>query len=215
MLNVDSQLSIGLYQIDLWELSSAQHYFENVIITTQGTRHQAWAEKASVALALIYSYLGKTEAAAELLKPISDLKFTQTTNLQSGRFAYFIQLMGQTYNNLGALEIAQALYARAIAFAETSHYAQVKARALTGFAELSRKQGQYENAYQHHTQAIKLLDDIGALCDLGEAYFQLGLTMQSDAQRNQDDTVQAVTHLKQAIQIFRQISYHSCFQSRK
>lgn len=176
MLTVDAHLSIGLYHIDLWELTQAAEQFEKVIELAAGSAHQAWADKATVGLALVRAYLGHKKIATDLANTIAQ-KFTDGPDDEHGRYAYFLQLLGQTYDSLGNLEKAQALYERAIASAEASHYIQVKAKALTGMAVVQRKNGNHGGAIALHTQAVDLCKTIGATCDLAEAYFQLGLSM--------------------------------------
>ncbi len=187
MLTVDAHLSIGLYQIDLWELEQAAEQFETVIAIAANTPHQAWADKATVGLALVQAHLGNTPAAITLANSIEH-QFTAGPDDEHGRYAYFLQLLGQTFGQLGFFERAKNLYERAIQSAETGHYVQVKARALTGLAVLYRHryQAQLDNqATEHqgkisthalHDQAIELCQAIGATCDLAEAYFQRGCT---------------------------------------
>jgi tetratricopeptide (TPR) repeat protein len=178
MLEIDSLLSIGLYKIDLWELQAATSLFSQVIEITENTAHYRWGQKAAICLALVNSYLGQTSKAAVLVEEFYDAIVAEQLEEYTGRFAYFIQLLGQTYVNLGDLDKALDLYRRAIAFSETSHYTQVKGKTLTGLAELYRKQEQWDLALSHHSEAIKILENIGAKCDLAEAYFQQGLTHQ-------------------------------------
>ena len=177
MLAVDSQLSMGLYKIDLWELEAAACLFQQVIRSAHNTDHHRWAEKASVCLALVHSYLGLTDA----LSLADDIYHTLSAPLveQSGRFAYFMQILGQTYFNLGNFDRAIALYRQALTFAEAGHYTQIKAKTLNGFAEIDRQQKSFTTALVNHLEAIALLDKIGAKCDLADAYFQLGLTYQA------------------------------------
>ncbi|HEY9849165.1 MAG TPA: tetratricopeptide repeat protein [Leptolyngbyaceae cyanobacterium] len=179
MLEVDSLLSIGLYQLDLWELETAAGLFQQVIDLAQNTAHHPWAEKASVCLALVNSYLGLSDAAYTLAEETYQSIETHSLIKQTGRFAYFIQILGQTYTNLGDFERAQAMYSRALEFAEESHYTQVKAKTLNGLAELYRRQNALDTALEYHQQAIALLDTIGAICDLANAYLQLGLTYEA------------------------------------
>jgi tetratricopeptide (TPR) repeat protein len=70
------------------------------------------------------------------------------------------------------------MFLKAISYAEETHYTQVKAKALSGIAELYRVRGEFETALSHHLKAIELLEEIGANPDLAEAYYQLGLTYQ-------------------------------------
>lgn len=201
MLAVDALLSLGLYHLDLWELSKAAQFFQSVITTAQGTSHQSWADKASLCLALVISYGDQgqriqlphslqptiqTESSAQTVATqLAEQAYTNIVDVSrpdyTGRFAFFIQLLGQTYTNLSHSHRAQTLYERAIAFAEASHYVQVKARALLGLGQLARQQGNSLDAMQHITAALQLLEDLGAKSDLAEAYYQMGLTHQHQA----------------------------------
>ncbi|MEL6157700.1 MAG: tetratricopeptide repeat protein [Cyanobacteria bacterium J06554_11] len=180
MLTVDAHLSIGLYCIDLWELSQAAERFQRVINLATGSAHQAWADKATIGLALVRAHLGQTKAAKDLANKVF-AQFTSGPDDEHGRHAYFLQLLGQTFEQTGALEKAQALYERAMASAEAGHYVQVKAKTLTGLASLQRQKGDTAAAIALHTKAIELCKNIGATCDLAEAYFQLGCSGQSDS----------------------------------
>ncbi|MBD3882464.1 tetratricopeptide repeat protein [Phormidium tenue FACHB-886] len=200
MLEVDSLLSIGLYQIDLWELKTAARLFQQVIDLAQNTAHHPWAEKASVCLALVNSYLGLSDAAYALAEKTYQSILNQKLVERTGRFAYFIQVLGQTYTNLGDFERAQAMYSRALEFAEESHYTQVKAKTLNGLAELHRQQQALDTALIYHREAIALLDTIGAVCDLANARFQLGLTYRAIGQAQLWQET-----LEQALKLFRQM----------
>ena len=193
MLTLDSQLSIGLYKIDLWELETAACLFQQVIRSAQNTEHHRWAEKAAVCLALVHSYLGLTDA----LNLANDIyhKFSEPSVERSGRFAYFMQILGQTYFNLDNFDRAIALYGQALTFAEAGHYTQIKAKTLNGFAEIDRHQQSFAMALTHHTEAIELLDQIGAKCDLADAYFQLGLTYRAmrEVSKSRESFDRAVT----------------------
>jgi hypothetical protein len=67
--------------------------------------------------------------------------------------------------------------------AETGEYPQVKARTLNSLAQLHRQQGETDYAMMLHTEAIELLEGIGARCDLAEAHWQCGLTAQVGGDR--------------------------------
>ena len=172
MLNIDSRLSLGLYAMDLWELEQAKTAFSTVITLGQDTPHQAWANKATVALALTYAYQDRIEQAYQLANSCFNT-FTHQSQT-SGRLAYFIQLLGQTYGQLNKIELAEKLYQQALTFADAGHYLQVKAKALTGLATIARQRQQLDTALTFHTQSIELFDSIGAKCDLANAYVELG-----------------------------------------
>ncbi|MGB8698833.1 MAG: NB-ARC domain-containing protein, partial [Thermosynechococcaceae cyanobacterium] len=176
MLGIDSRLSMGLYCLDLWELEQAASWFQGVMTAVQGTPHTRWAEKAAVCLALTQSYLGQTELAYQQANEIYQTLCCDRPIENRGSAAYFLQLLGQTYVNLGDFVIAEILFEKVLSFSTASHYTQVQAKTLTGLAMMQRHQQNFERAIAVHREAIALLEGIGARCDLAEAYYQLGVT---------------------------------------
>lgn len=175
MLEIDSLLSIGLYQIDLWELEKAIFFLNQVVELAQNTPHARWAQKATICLALVKSYLGNQQ---EALLIADSIYFHKRLGEETGRFAYFMQILGQTYVNLGEIEKAKELLQNAIAFSQQSHYPQVRAKALISLAEVERRQKNLDLAITKQLKAINILEEIGAKCDLAESYYQLGITQQ-------------------------------------
>jgi tetratricopeptide (TPR) repeat protein len=200
MLEVDSLLSIGLYKIDLWELEESALLFQQVINLAQNTAHHPWAEKAAVCLSLVNSYLKKYQSARLLADECYNNISAEQNIENAGRFAYFIQILGQTYVNLADFEKAEEMFSMALKFAESSHYTQVQAKSLNGLAEIYRRQKTFESALQNHLAAIELLDKIGAKCDLAEAYYQLGLTY-----RNMGREGESRVNVEKAVWIFEEI----------
>jgi len=200
MLEVDSLLSIGLYKIDLWELSESSQLFQQVINLAQNTAHHPWAEKAAVCLSLVSSYL-KQYPSAYLLADECYQNITVEPSIEkTGRFAYFIQILGQTYINLTDFDKAKEMFSMALKFAEESHYTQVKAKSLNGLAEIYRRQEEFEMALENHLVAIELLDKIGAKCDLAEAYYQLSLTYKTIGNKSESQV-----NVEKAVRLFKEI----------
>jgi tetratricopeptide (TPR) repeat protein len=201
MLQVDSLLSIGLYNIDLWELETATKALQQVIDLASNTKHHSWAEKASICLALVYSYLDKQELAAEISDrfiQLIDREPNKTYN--TGRFAYFMQILGQTLINLQKYQQAQTILQKAIAVSQSSHYVQIKAKALTGLAIIQRQNHNFTDAERYYQEAIQLLEKIGAKCDLAEAYYQFAIAL-----KQINRVTESKTYLANAIQLFQQI----------
>jgi tetratricopeptide (TPR) repeat protein len=173
ILNLDSLLSVGLYHVDLWELTEASYCFERVIKIAHNTAHDRWEQKAIACLALVQSYLGNINLARELLTEIEPLIIQQKW---TGSSAYFLQIIGQTYTNLGNYDRAKIIYQQILTFCQTGNYLQIQGRTLTGLAQLHRWQGNLQTAQTTHLQAIEILNSLGAKCDLAEAYYQAGLT---------------------------------------
>ncbi len=176
MLEVDSILSIGLYKIDLWELELAAVAFQQVIDLTTNTAHYRWGEKASIALALVKSYLELSEESARL----ADVFYQDILmNKYTGRFAYFMQILGQTYVNLQQYDKALTILQMTLNFAQESYYKQIKGKTFLSLGEIYRQQKQIEQAIAYQLQAINILTEIDAKCDLAEAHFQLALSYQN------------------------------------
>ena len=214
MIQVDSILSIGLYQIDLWELETAAQLFRQVINQAKNTEHHRWAKKATVCLALVNSYLGLREECLALADDIYHI-ITEQLPEHTGRFAYFIQILGQTYVNLAFFEKANQMYSKALLFAQESQYTQVKAKIINGLAEIHRQQEQFELALSNHLEAIELLDKIGAKCDSAEAYFQLALTYQKmqrfeDSKINFDKAIHLFTQMEAPKQVEKVLRQTGC-----
>jgi tetratricopeptide (TPR) repeat protein len=198
MLVVDSQLSLGLYHLDLWNLDTAATWFSQVIATATGTRHQPWAYKATTCLALVLSYQDKREAAQSLADAVIDQGRWRG---QSGRHAFFVQLLGHTYLHLGNIDLAESLFQTAIQAAEAGHYLQIKANALVGLGRLKRQRGDLPAGIDDCRRAIALLEEVGAHCDLAAAHLQCGLAL-SDLDAH---STEAEAHLHRALDLFQAI----------
>ncbi len=180
MLSLDSRLSLGLYALDLWDLQGARRGFEQVIQTVQqfqDPRHQRWLDKATIGLALIESIEGQGDQARQRLEPLLD-RLETLPDHHAGHLAYFLYLIGQTLTYLQDWPQAKLMFQQTFQIATAGHYLQIQAKALTGLAMVARGQGSLDQALDHHQQAIALLQQIGAYCDLAEAYIQQGLTQQ-------------------------------------
>ena len=70
-------------------------------------------------------------------------------------------------------------------------------------AIIQRQSSNFTSANNYHTEAIQLLENIGAKCDLAEAYYQYALTLQQ--QNNRDNRVQSNIYKNNALNLFQQI----------
>jgi tetratricopeptide (TPR) repeat protein len=193
-----SFFNIGLCKIDLWALKEAEKLFELVISLSKNAEFYIYAVDSYFCLALVNFYLGDTQKAYYFAKKAeSELSKTEWSIWSRGNSLVFL---GLTYKNLGYIEKSFEMFRRAIAFAEESHYTQVKGKALDGLAQLYRINEEFETALSHHLEAIELLDKIGAKCDLAEAYYQLGLTYQK-----MSETEKIQENFDKAIQLFNEM----------
>ncbi len=134
--------------------------------------------EAFFCLAFIYSSLDNDEKSNDYLTKIdleNDLE-NDREKLSEWCRPHLFLFLGYTLKNLGKFEEAKKMYQK-VDEVTTDYYLQVKGKALTGLAELYRK-NDIEKALTHHQKSIKKLKEIGAKCDLAEAYFQKALTYQ-------------------------------------
>ncbi|WP_293349052.1 MULTISPECIES: tetratricopeptide repeat protein [unclassified Microcoleus] len=198
----------ALCYLELWQLKEAIELFEKVQILSKNAHPTASEiEKGYIddALVDIWSYLaflnsclGSLEKSSNLAKNAYSHLFTAKLNSWSTGYAPLF--LGLTYKNLGDTQKSFAMYNRALAYAEESHYTQVKAKAFTGLAELYREKRDFETALSHHSEAIEILEKIGAKCDLAEAYYQRALTDQK-----MGNTQKSQTNFQEAIQLFSEM----------
>jgi len=197
-----SLINTGLCKIDLWELEEAVKIFENIeyFCNHKDAEYGLYNYEKDYlhCLALLNSYLGIKDIALSYAKQ-TELVIYQRDN-SSWSQGYSLLFMGLTYKNLGEPEKSFKIFHQAISYAEKTHYTQVKAKALTGLAELYRIQEDFTTALSHHSESIALLDQIGAKCDLAEAYYQLALTYQKMGQSEESQE-----NFDQAIELFRQM----------
>jgi tetratricopeptide (TPR) repeat protein len=199
-LNIVSYFNIGLCKLELGEIENAISYFESANLLAENNSYHRYTVGAWFCLAFCYSCLGVPNKAFEFTEKVKESEAFKIKLLSSWGTGYSLLFMGLTYKNLGEYEKSFEMFRQAIAFAEKTHYTQVKAKALSGMAELYREQSDFTTALSHHSESIELLEKIGAKCDLAEAHYQLALTYQKmgNAEKSQ-------TAFQEAIRLFNEM----------
>lgn len=194
-LEIESFFNLGLCQIEFLEIEKGIALFEKVISMAENTDHHRYAVSSYYCLAFLKSCLDLKNESLELAQ-----KSSVPADLSVWNLEYRLLFLGQTYKNLKLFEKSFEMYREAIQFAEELNYTQVKAKALSGIAELYREQSDFTTALSHHSESIELLEKIGAKCDLAEAHYQFALTHQKmgDAQKSQ-------TPFQEAIRLFTEM----------
>ena len=118
----------------------------------------------------------------------------------TGRFAYFMQMLGQVFFARQQIEPARKIWLRAIAFSQSGHYTQIKAKSLIGLGQIERLECNLIQANIYHQQAVELLEKIAAKCDLAGGYFQQGITL-----RDSQQLAESKTCFDKAISIYQTI----------
>ena len=203
-------LNIGLVTIDLWEIEEALRVFNEVdILLTNNHEYMDLKEYATTpwyCLAFLNCCLKDQDKTIQFAKKAYNKLVLLNTHQSIWGKSYGLLFLGMTYKNIGNIKKASEMYRQAITYAEETYYTQVKAKAITGLAELDRIQGDFQTALSNHLESIKVLEKIGAKCDLAEAYYQLGLTYQKmrqvdNSQENFDKAIQIFSEMEAPKQV--------------
>ncbi|HEY9618935.1 MAG TPA: tetratricopeptide repeat protein [Crinalium sp.] len=196
---VSTLFNIGLCKTELWELEEAKSYFNSVAALANETEDcEEYVVYAQCCLAFLESCLGPGKDAMHAVQNAE--RAASASPLTLWGKGYSLLYLSLTHKNLGNLVEALELCDRTILHAEENHFTQVKAKATSCLAEVYREQQDFETALGHHLKSIDLLNEIGAKCDLAEAYFQLGLTYQK-----MGDAGKSRECFQQAMRLFREI----------
>ena len=206
-----SLLNIGLGKIDLWEIEEASNVFlEAEFLLEKENEINVDLKEYEITpwycLSFLNSCLNYQGKAIKLAEKASSKLFIFKKYQSIWGKSYGLLFLGMTYKNLGDINKASELYRQAIYYAEETHYTQVKAKALTGLAELDREKEEFETALSYHSESVEILNRIGAKCDLAEAYYQLGLTYQKigeveNSQENFDKAIRLFNEMEAPKQV--------------
>ncbi|MBN3939553.1 MAG: LuxR C-terminal-related transcriptional regulator [Nostoc sp.] len=198
LIEINSLLTKGICQIGLWELEEAVNTFAQMKELCHGLDYNKYAPSALFYLAFLNYCLGHSQDARaiadQLYNKLPEKDFPSWIN--EGRLIY----LALTYKNLGEIEKSDIIYRKVISYSEENQFAQDKSKALSGLAELYRKQGDFKTALDYHKEAVNGLKQIGAKYDLAETSYQLGLTYQK-----MGEIYESQESFDKAIQLFDQI----------
>ena len=107
---------------------------------------------------------------------------------------------------LGCTQKSLEMYKNALVYAEEINYPQVKGNSFIGLAITARVEKDWNQANFYHHSSIDIFRNLGAKCDLAEAYFQFGLTCQAMGDdRQAEDYKEKVLNLFEQMQAPKQI----------
>ena len=198
LIEINSLLTIGICQMGFWELEEAVKTLIRVTQLCQEVDYDKYAPSALFYLGFLNSCLRRYPQALEIANYLNNRLPEQ--GLPSWVTEYRLCYLALTYKNLGEIEKALDIYNQVISYTENSPFAQAKTNALNGLAQLHREQGNLETALDFHREAISVLNEIGAKCDLAEAYYQLALTNQK-----MGEVVQSRENCEKAIALFTEM----------
>ncbi|PPT06290.1 WD-repeat protein [Geitlerinema sp. FC II] len=198
---VVSYFNLALCKLDLWEIAEAKKLlkmslylskkspkgFDDIINTTYAC------------LAFAYSCDRSNKLTVHVAQAYKR-HIVSTKTLDSWTKVYNLLFIGFAYTSLSDFQEARQQFGTVISKANSLNYTQAKAKAYSGIAEVDRKEIKFSEAIKNHSISTKLLEKIGAKCDLAEAYYQYGLTHQ--AMGNSENSQK---YFQKALQIWEEI----------
>ena len=184
----------GLCKLELWEIEAAEDSFNAVCnLAKQNSNLDDYMAYSQCCLALIESSSGSREDAFNLAED-AFATMSSSKRVTLWGIGHSLVTLCLTHKNLGNIKKSFELCQQAIFHAEENNFTQIKAKAISCLAELFREQREFTRAIFHHSEAIEILDKIGAKSDLAEAYYQLALTHKKigEIERSRESFMQAI-----------------------
>jgi tetratricopeptide (TPR) repeat protein len=198
-LEIVSLFNRGLCSISFWELEKSKNFFEQAMNLAERYNNQRYIVNSSACLGFIYSYLGRGDEAQRLaVEAYSKIFQVQPTSW--GR-TYSLFFIAKTHTRTGDLETAYKVFSESLQYAQDCGYKLAYARSLTGLAELYGEDGNFDTAISTHSKSIAILEEISAIPDLAEAYYQLGKTY-----RKMNNYIKANEKLDYSTELFSSIN---------
>lgn len=198
-LRVEALALAGYCNTELWELDIARAAFNQLVSIAEGTDYERYAVVAWAYLAYLGSYSGsfQLEETRENIRRV-EASFNRP-DLNTWRKAYSALLIAVALRNLHDVHKGFEASEQAIVAARSSGYSQVLGRALSCKATLYADKRDLKRALRLHGDAISLLEEIGAKCDLAEVYYQAGIThrLHRDTGRSQECFAKALALFEQ------------------
>ncbi len=190
----------ALCKIDLWEIEEAKHFFNQVChLAEQSSNFDDYIVYSQGCLAFLNSCSG-LKAEAFRIAEDSLAAISTSNSLTLWGIGHNLVILGLTYKNLGYLEKSRDICQKVILDSEANKFTQIKAKAITCLAELDREEAKFPQAISNHLEAIEMLYEIGAKCDLAEAHYQIALTYQKMGKIEQSRQ-----NIQQAIALFNEM----------
>ncbi|MGK7890021.1 MAG: hypothetical protein AB4042_11860 [Leptolyngbyaceae cyanobacterium] len=186
----------GVYKTYLWDLEEAESFFNQSIQLASEDFREERVVKAEAFLAFVKAQIGQRRKGLQLANS-SYMKIMAGKYGDIWEFSFYLWILGRTYKTLGYLEQSMEAYQNALSDKMHIYFAQAEARIISGVAEVDCERFKYEEAIFGHLKAIRILEKVGANCDLPEVYYQLGISY-----RQIGEVDKSRTSFCQSIQLF-------------
>ncbi len=202
-LYIVSFYNIGLCYLDLWEIEKAREQFKQVNSFAEDKESFKPYIYGCQILADVYcSILLDDSLNNETRQKFYDIasSFPENSLIDFSNpwaLGFLGVICGSVYMYFDEDENAHKMFTEVLTRTEQINYTQFQANALTSLAILHRKKNEFQEAILKHEKAINFLKNLGCKRDLGEAYFQLGLTYKVSGQIRESNK-----YFYQAIDIF-------------
>ncbi|MEA5621761.1 tetratricopeptide repeat protein [Nostoc sp. UHCC 0251] len=206
VIKISVVFNTGLCKLDLLEMEAAEDCFKSVCnLAEQDSNLDDYMAYAQCCLAFVKSCSNFREDAFYIAEDASSA-ISSSTRVTLWGIGHSLISLCLTYKNLGNIQKSFDLCQRAIFYSEENNFTQLKAKAISCLAGLYREQREFSRALFHHTEAIEILNKIGAKSNLAEAYYQLALTHQEmgEMDNSRENFMQAIA-LFNEIQAPRQV----------
>jgi tetratricopeptide (TPR) repeat protein len=183
-------------QLELWELEAALDNLKKISVEDVKSLEKSadicgevYKFTFECLFAFLYSCLEEQQTAAEFIIEV-DSKM-KVEDIGTG---FRVLLLTMAYVNVGLLDRALEMCLQIIEHCERFNYSGTRTIAIICLSGIYRKQGRFELSIDNHLKAIELSKEWGALRDLAQAHYQLGLTYQvmGEAEKSNENFQEAI-----------------------
>lgn len=202
-LYIVSFYDIGICYLDLWEIEKAREQLKQVNYFAEDKESFKPYIYGCQILADVYcSILLDDSLNNETRQKFYDIasSFPENSLIDFSNpwaLGFLGLICGSVYMYFDEDENAYKMFTEVLTRTEQMNYTQFQANALNSLAILHRKKNEFQEAILKHEQAISFLKNLDCKRDLGEAYFQLGLTYKVSSK-----TKESTNNFSHAINLF-------------
>ena len=206
-LELAIRLNIAFCNLQSWNLESTIEQFkiyEKLVIDYDV---KSFLGVAWFCLALVNGYLNHLEESKYFADKSAQISYgSEQLDLSHWAQGHRCIFLGETYYMLGDLNKSHEFYRKAFEYGDRTNYIQVKAKSILGMARFHFRSQRLDAALSNYMEAIEDLNKIGAICDLADANYELGIFYkstgkESEATRAFQESIRLFEFMKTPLQI--------------